>query len=562
MCRDGLFCIRSRKAIMQKSFRRILMVYPEFPVTYWGFQCSLPLIDKKAAMPPLGLLTIAAMTPPEFECRIVDLNCGPLSAADLAWADITCFSAMISQRSSLFATAERCKAAGKLVVFGGPFPTGCPEECAPYCDVQVLNEGELTWPIFLQDLRQGEYRALYTSDEKPDITSTPIPRFDLINVEDYLLIPIQFSRGCPFLCEFCDIIVMFGRKPRTKTPEQVCSELESLYRTGYRGSVFIVDDNFIGNKRDVKRLLPRLKEWNEAHGTPFGFGTEATINLADDPALLRDMVEAGFDWVFVGIETPSVESLKETHKLQNTRRSLVESVHEIQNAGMLVYGGFIIGFDSDREDIFDRQVEFITEAAIPVAMVGLLGALPGTPLYQRLRDAGRLKGETFAGDNQCGYTNIETVLPERVLVEGYRRILERIYTPEAFFVRARNAIARLPHPASLNGRIRVFIRLFRLNNIGNRSLPRRLALMCRVAKALPGEFRWQSLRFLYFVGRDRPELLPGAVSLVVLGLHFCQFSEEHVLPQLGQQLAGPHEFETAMRGSSLLAIDPKPTALP
>ena len=536
---------------MQKSYRRILMVYPEFPVTYWGMQCSLPLIDKKASMPPLGLLTIAAMTPPEFECRVVDLNCGPLSDADLAWADIVCFSAMISQRSSLFTAAERCRAASKLVVFGGPFPTGCPEECAPYCDVQILNEGEMTWPMFLNDLRRGDYRALYVSDEKPDITRTPIPRFDLINVDDYLLIPIQFSRGCPFLCEFCDIIVMFGRKPRTKTPEQVCDELDSLYRTGYRGTVFIVDDNFIGNKREVKRLLPRLKEWNEAHGTPFGYGTEATINLADDPALLGDMVNAGFDWVFVGIETPSVESLRETHKFQNTRRSLVESVHEIQNAGLLVYGGFIIGFDSDTENIFDRQIEFITEAAIPVAMVGLLGALPGTPLYRRLREEGRLKGETFAGDNQCGYTNIVTILPQRTLLEGYRRIIEKIYTSEAFFARASSAIAQLPHTASLADRIHLFRRLYRLNNIGNKSLPKRVVLLYQVAKALPAEFRRQSLRFLYSVGKERPELLPGALSLVVLGLHFCQFSAEHVLPQLDENLAGPRELEGHARAEPM-----------
>jgi radical SAM superfamily enzyme YgiQ (UPF0313 family) len=524
-------------AVTHKPYRNILMVYPEFPVTYWGMQRSLPLIGKKASMPPLGLLTIAAMTPDEFECRLVDLNCESLSEDDLAWADMVCFSAMITQRASLFAAAIRCRNAGKLVVFGGPFPTGCPDECALYCDVQVLNEGEATWPRFLDDVRRGTYRAVYTSDEKPDVTVTPIPRFDLINIEDYLLIPIQFSRGCPFSCEFCDIIVMFGRKPRTKTPEQICAELDALYRTGYRGTVFIVDDNFIGNKREVKRLLPRMKEWNEAHGTPFGYGTEATINLADDRALLQAMVDAGFDWVFVGIETPSEEALKETQKYQNTRRSLVASVHAIQNAGLLVYGGFIIGFDSDTEDIFDRQIEFITEAAIPYAMVGLLGALPGTPLYSRLREAGRLKDETFAGDNQCGYTNIVTTLPRQKLLEGYRRIIESIYTTGAFFTRSRDAISRLPVPASILGRIQVFRRLYKLNNIGNKALRRRLLLNYRVLKTVPAEFRWQSLWFLCSVFRRRPELLPGAISLVVLGLHFCQFSLEHVLPQLDKELA-------------------------
>src|SRR5262245_7660295 len=300
---------RQQESFVQKSYPHILMVYPEFPVTYWGMQHSLPLIGKKAPMPPLGLITIAAMTPPAYECRVVDLNCGPLGESDLEWADMVCFSAMLPQRRSLFATATRCRNAGKLVVFGGPFPTACPDECAPYCDVLVLNEGEITWPMFLEDLRHGTYRPLYTSEEKPDLTKTPVPRFDLLKIEDYGSIPIQFSRGCPFLCEFCDIIVMFGRKPRTKTPEQFCNELDALYRTGYGGNVFIVDDNFIGNKREVKRLLPHLKAWNQAHGTPFIYGTEASINLADDPTLLREMVNAAFTAVFIGIETPSVEGL-------------------------------------------------------------------------------------------------------------------------------------------------------------------------------------------------------------------------------------------------------------
>jgi radical SAM superfamily enzyme YgiQ (UPF0313 family) len=523
---------------VQKSYPHILMVYPEFPVTYWGMQHSLPLIGKKAPMPPLGLITIAAMTPPEYECRLVDLNCGPLGDSDLEWADMVCFSAMLTQKRSLFATATRCRNAGKLVVFGGPLPTACPDECAPYCDVLVLNEGEITWPLFLEDLRGGTYRPRYTSDEKPDLTKTPVPRFDLLKIEDYGSIPIQFSRGCPFLCEFCDIIVMFGRKPRTKTPEQFCNELDALYRTGYGGNVFIVDDNFIGNKREVKRLLPRLQAWNKEHGTPFIYGTEASINIADDPTLLREMVDAGFTAVFIGIETPSVEGLKETLKFQNTKRSLIESVHAVQNAGLLVNAGFIIGFDSDTEDIFDRQIDFITQASIPAAMVGLLTALPGTPLYKRLQEAGRLNLEGYDdSSDQCGHTNIVTTLPPRKLLEGYRRVIATIYSPRAFFARARDACLRLPRPASWRGRLRLFVSLQRLPSTQKNSWRTRVAFLYRTLKMLPPRFRWESLRFLYSMFTKCPERFPETVRYVYLGLHFCQFSADSVLPQLDKQLS-------------------------
>src|SRR6266498_3043909 len=353
---------------MHNSYHHILMVYPEFPKTYWGMQYSLPLIGKKALMPPLGLLTIAAMTPPEYEFRLVDLNCAPLTHEDLA---------------------------------------------------------------------QGTYKTIYTSDEKPDVTTTPIPRFDLLKIEEYAVVPIRFSRGCPFQCEFCDIIVMFGRRPRTKTPPQLCAELQAVYDTGYRGVVFIVDDNFIGNKREAKRLLPELHAWNEAHGQPFIYGTEASVNPAEEATLMQQMVDCQFRWVFVGIETPSLESLTETMKYQNTKRSLLESVKMIQNAGLLVYGGFIIGFDHDRDDIFDRQIEFITQAAIPNAMVGLLVALPGTPLYKRMQETGRLKPEEYEGtSDQCGYTNMVTRLPARQLLEGYRKVIATIYTPHEYFSRS------------------------------------------------------------------------------------------------------------------------------
>jgi radical SAM superfamily enzyme YgiQ (UPF0313 family) len=553
-----------------RSYRHILMVYPEFPVTYWGMQYTLTLLGKKAAMPPLGLITIAAMTPPEYEFRLVDLNCRPLTEEDLAWADMVCFSAMLTQKKSLFEVAKRCRKAGKLVVFGGPFPTSCSGECAPHCDVLVLNEGEVTWPLFLFDLEHGSYQALYTSDEKPDITHTPVPRFDLLKIDEYLMIPIQFSRGCPFLCEFCDVIVLFGRKARAKIPEQVCAELEALERTGFRGSVFIDDDNFIGNKREVRKLLPRLREWNEAHNMPFSYGTEASINLADDPALLQDMVSAAFRWVFIGIETPSVESLKETLKFQNTKRSLVGSVRTIQDAGLFVDAGFVVGFDNDPEDIFDRQIEFINEAAIACAAVVLLVALPGTPLFSRLRDAGRLKTQVIEPvGNNYGYTNIVTILPPDKLLAGYRRVMATIYTPTAFFSRAGKSLLRLPRPASLRGRIRYFLDLHKYNgSLGRQhgSLRAQLAIAYRVLTTLPREFKREAFQFILSILAKRPELLPAALRVAFLGAHMCQFTAQRVLPQLDaelERLTADHAADSMHRAAppvDLVSITAQPMA--
>jgi radical SAM superfamily enzyme YgiQ (UPF0313 family) len=542
-----------------RSHRHILMLYPEFPVTYWGMQYTLSLLGKKAAMPPLGLITIAAMTPPDYEYQLVDLNCRELTQEDLAWADIICFSAIVTQKRSLFALANRCRQSGKLLVFGGPYPTACPEECAPYCDVLVLNEGEVTWPRFLADLERGNWLERYTSDEKPDVTKTPVPRFDLLSIDDYLTIPIQYSRGCPFQCEFCDVIVLFGRRPRAKTPDQVCAELEALERTGFRGSVFIDDDNFIGNKREVKKLLPRLRIWNEEHGNPFSYGTEASINLADDPALLQEMVAASFRWVFIGIETPSEEGLNETLKFQNTKRSLVESVRVIQNAGLFVDGGFILGFDSDTEDIFDRQIEFINQAAIAFAAVVLLVALPGTPLYRRLREAGRLKTDTIdpVGEHSA-YTNIITTLPGWKLLEGYRRVRATLYAPRAFFRRAQEALLRLPRLSTLRERMSYFRNLQKYNSSLGRQkaqLRTQLAVLYRLITTVNGEFLREALKFICSVSVKRPELFPAAVRVAFLGVHLCRFNAEHLLPQLDEELTRlrTDRMETLARAAGFVA---------
>lgn len=531
---------------MDSPYRHILLVYPEFPKTFWGMQYILPVAGKKALMPPLGLITIAALTPARYEFRLVDLNCQPLSERDLEWADMVCFSAMLPQKTSLFAAASRCKAAGKLTVFGGPLPTACPEECRPYCDVLVLNEGEMTWPAFLEDFERGIRKGVYTSEEKPDVTQTPIPRFDLLDIHDYACIPIQFSRGCPFQCEFCDIITMFGRRPRTKTPQQLVTELEAVYNTGYRGAIFIVDDNFIGNKREVKKLLPEMTAWNRAHGDPFVYYTEASVNLADDADLLTQMVTCNFREVFLGLETPSLESLRETRKYQNTKRSLVDSVHAIQEAGLTVQGGFIVGFDNDGEDVFDRQIEFIRQAAIPYAMVGLLIALPGTPLYTRLAQAGRLESLDYDRSlTQCGFTNIVTTLPRRTLLEGYRRILQTIYTPSEYFARALEVLCRLPHPQSKSAWIqKTFWSVWHVLNRGvttkkqkHSGVLARLLFLYTAYRHMPPDYRKESVRFLWAVLKTRPDQLERALGAVCIGTHFYQFTFEHVLPELDLRLA-------------------------
>jgi radical SAM superfamily enzyme YgiQ (UPF0313 family) len=522
-----------------------LLVYPKFPKTYWGMQYILPFLGKKALMPPLGLITIAAMTPETYEIRLIDLNCEPLTHEDLKWAEVVCFSAMLPQKSSLFRTAEQCRVAGKLIVFGGPYPTACPEECTPYCDVLVLNEGEITWRQFLQDLDQGTYGSIYTTTDKPDVTQTPVPTFNLLKIRDYVAIPVQFSRGCPFQCEFCDIIVMFGRRPRTKTPAQVLKELTAVYETGYRGMIFIVDDNFIGNKKEVKKLLAALIEWNDTHGDPFFFGTEASVNLAADDELLDLMARANFLWVFLGIETPSPESLKETRKVQNLGGSLIDKVKAIQRAGLLVYGGFIIGFDNDPVDIFQRQIDFITAAAIPNAMIGPLVALPGTPLYARMKEAGRLIKETDREHERTvasGYTNIVTRLPRRSLLEGQAELLETIYRPEAYYARVFAALSLLPHPRTLRRRIRRVLWLAKAGlsaflRIEDGGRPSQgwvdsLKPLRQLFRQVPAGFKRDSVRFAWRVLRHCPDQTPFILPFILMGFHFFMFTFDHAVSEL------------------------------
>ncbi|MFQ6094236.1 MAG: B12-binding domain-containing radical SAM protein, partial [bacterium] len=424
---------------------RILLVYPRYPDTFWSFRHILGIISKRAGFPPLGLLTVAAMLPPKWEKRLVDMNVSPLRDEDLRWADYVFVSAMVVQKASAQEVIRRANKVGVKVVAGGPlFTTGYGE--FEGVDHFVLNEAEATLPPFLRDLADGCARHIYTSAEWPDVTKTPVPLWQLLDMKKYATMSVQYCRGCPFDCEFCDIAFLNGRRPRTKDADQFIEELEAIYGQGWRGGVFVVDDNFIGNRRKLKaELLPAVIRWSQARGYPFSFNTEASVNLADDEELMELMVRAGFNTVFVGIETPDEESLAECGKVQNRRRDLVACVKKIQNHGLQVQGGFIVGFDSDTPSIFDRQIEFIQRSGIVTAMVGLLNAPRGTRLYERLKREGRLLKDV-TGDNTDLSLNFVPKMEWSTLIEGYRRILDTIYSPKLFYERIRTFLREYRPP--------------------------------------------------------------------------------------------------------------------
>jgi radical SAM superfamily enzyme YgiQ (UPF0313 family) len=418
---------------------KVLLVSPATPDTFWSYKHVLHFISKKAAFPPLGLLTVAAMLPREWDLRLVDLNTSRLTDEQIDWADCVFVSAMLVQAESARRVISRCNEKGKTLIAGGPlFTTGY----AQFPEVKhfVLGEAEEVMPVLVADMTSGDLKPIYRCEERPDVTRTPVPRWDLIHLRQYATMPVQFSRGCPFNCEFCDIIVMNGRVPRTKTPSQMIRELESLIAAGWKDSVFIVDDNFIGNKVKVKEFLRELIAWRRRSGVAIQFTTEASLNVADDAELLGLMVEAGFKKLFVGIETPQEESLLECAKAQNTRRDLVASVKAIQKAGMEVMGGFILGFDSDKPNIFERQIKFIQEAGVATAMVGLLQALPGTQLFSRLEKEGRLLSHA-SGNNVAAALNFVPKLDRELLIEGYRSLVKRLYAPNMYYRRIREFLS-------------------------------------------------------------------------------------------------------------------------
>jgi len=481
----------------------VLLLYPEFPDTFWSFKHALKFIRKKASLPPLGLLTVAAMLPASWKKRLVDVTMCKLRDKDLAWADLVFVSGMIAQRDSAQKLIARCRAAGKTIVAGGPlFITE--HEQFPEVDHFVLNEAEVTLPEFLRDFQRGAARRVYSSLEFPDIRQTPSPLWELADIKRYASMSVQYSRGCPFDCEFCNITAMFGHRPRTKTTAQVIAELDSLWRLGWRDAVFFVDDNFIGNKRALKEeLLPALIQWQkDKRGIPFF--TEASINLADDEDLMRLMVAAGFNQVFVGIETPEEAGLAECNKRQNQKRDLVADVKRIQRAGLEVQGGFIVGFDSDTPTIFARQIEFIQQSGIVTAMVGLLQAIPGTKLHQRLNVQGRLIGDT-TGNNVDGTTNFIPRMNRETLRDGYKRVMEHLYAPGPYYQRVRTFLREYQRPRISRALNWESFRAFLHANV-------RLGIFGRERFHYWGLLLWTFLR--------RPSHLPLAVTLSIYGHHF------------------------------------------
>lgn len=489
----------------------VLLLYPEFPDTFWSFKHALKFVHKRASMPPLGLLTVAAMLPRTWNLRLVDLNVTKLTDRDLAWADCAFVSAMVVQREAARQVIGRCKQAGLTVVAGGPLFT-LESDQFPDVDHFILNEAELTLPPFLADLAQGAARRVYASDGYADMRRSPTPLWRLADLKRYASMGVQFSRGCPFNCDFCNVTALLGHQPRIKTSGQILAELNGLYELGWRGRVFFVDDNLIGNKKYLKEeLLPVLIEWRRGK-TGMPFNTEASINLADDEELMRLMAAAGFTTVFVGIETPDEASLAECNKKQNRNRDLVRDVKRLQQAGLEVQGGFIVGFDSDTPAIFARQIEFIQRSGIVTAMVGMLQAMPGTKLYERLAREGRLTGAA-SGDNVESTTNILPTMSLEALYTGYRAVLRHLYAPEHYYARVKTFLQeyRLPkiqEPIGLQHVLALFRSIIRLGIVGRERL----------------EY-WRL--FLWTLFR-RPRLFPLAITLAIYGHHFRQVCDLHV----------------------------------
>lgn len=481
----------------------ILFLYPEVPETFWSFRHALKFIGKKAAFPPLGILTVAAMVPGTWGKRLVDMNVASLSEDDLEWADLVMISGMTIQRETARAAILRCQSAGVEVAAGGPLFT-TEAGAFPGVDYLVLNEAEVTLQEFLSDWERGRARRIYSDETKPDLSETPVPAWHLADLHAYASVSVQYSRGCPFQCEFCNVTALFGHRPRVKSPSQVIAELDLLRSLGWSGKVFFVDDNLIGNKRHLKReLLPALARW-QAKGHRIPFYTEASINLADDADLMRAMREAGFESVFVGIETPDESALQSCGKKQNTGRDLVADVKKIQREGIEVQAGFIVGFDGDGPSIFQRQIEFIQHSGIAVAMVGILQAVQGTRLYARLASEGRLVGST-TGDNVDGSTNVVPIMGLEPLVEGYRHILRSIYSPKPFYQR-----------------LITFLREYRAPEIQEKLRWNKIAALLRSMLRLGvlGPERWYYWHLLGWTLLRRPRLFSYAITLAIFGHHF------------------------------------------
>ncbi|RJQ58903.1 MAG: DUF4070 domain-containing protein [Stygiobacter sp.] len=487
----------------------ILMVYPMYPDTFWSFKHALKFVSKKASFPPLGLLTVASMLPEEWNKKLIDMNASQLKDGDILWADYVFISAMSIQSESAKQVIERCKTLNTKIVAGGPLFTSSSDDYQQV-DHLVLNEAEKTLPMFLQDLIEGNPQHKYTSEDWADITTTPLPLWDIVPMNNYSSMNIQYSRGCPFDCDFCDITVLYGRKPRTKTKEQVLAELDLLFLSGWRGPVFFVDDNFIGNKSKLKNeILPAIIEWNEKRNNPFYFNTEVSINLADDENLMQLMVIAGFEAVFVGIETPNEESLAECNKTQNRNRDLIASIKKIQDFGLEVQGGFIVGFDNDPPSIFEKLSSFIQESGIVTAMVGLLNAPKGTKLQKRLLSEGRMLKD-FTGNNTDFSVNFIPNMDRAELLKGYQKILNTIYSPKYYYERV-TSFLRDYKPKKK--------KVFHLNSNYVLALFRSMFKL-----GIVGEERFYYWKLFFWTLLRKPQLFSLAILFTIYGYHFRKIS--------------------------------------
>ncbi len=484
---------------------KVLLIYPVCPDSYWSFKYALKFIFKKAAIPPLGLITVSAMLPSSWKKKLVDMNVSKLSEKDIIWADYIFIGAMYIQKRSVDEVIKLCQKYHKKIVAGGPYFT---QEFKnfPHIDHLVLNEAEITLPLFLEDLQCGKAKRIYKTNEFADLSKTPTPDYHLLKRNKYAYMNVQVSRGCPFSCNFCEITALFGRKVRMKSSVQVNNELQALYNLKWRGSVFIVDDNFIGNKNKVKEnLLPSMKKWMKLHKYPFVFNTETSINIADDEELMSLMTEAGFNSTFIGIETPEEESLLECNKLQNKNRNLLESVKKIQRAGLQVSGGFIVGFDSDSPSVFQRQIDFIQQSGIVSAMVGLLNAPKNTKLYQQLKSENRLIKQA-SGNNTDLSMNFIPKMNYHDLIAGYKKIIAEIYSTKPYYKRVRLLLSNYNNKSKCQTKVSFKLLLSALKSV------------FIIGFFNKGRIEYWKLIFWTLI--KQPTLIIDAITFTVFGYHY------------------------------------------
>lgn len=508
---------------------KALLLYPQFPQSFWSYDRTLAMAGLKSHIPPLGIITVAALLPQDWQIRFYDRNVSLETDGDWEWCDLVILSAMVAQKSDFHALIQKALKFGKKVAVGGPYPTSVPQDALNAgADYLILDEGEMTIPLFLKAIAEGRPNRIFRAEEKPDVTTSPLPRFDLLQRDAYFSMAIQFSRGCPFNCEFCDIISLYGRKPRTKEPSQALAELQFLYDLGWRGSLFIVDDNFIGNQRNVKRFLRELIPWMEQHNYPFNFMTEASVNLAEDEELLALMGQAGFYAVFLGIETPDQDSLTVTRKVQNTRNPLIEACHKINEAGLVIYAGFILGFDGEKSGAGERIQAFVEQTSIPQPMLGILQAPPNTALWDRLKQENRLV-EGMGGTEFGDQNSLMNFIPTRAIAEIGKEYVEgfwKMYDPSTYLRRCFQQCLKL---GSLKGNKQTL-------NIPWRKQWRLLTQIIWHQGITRSQIRKQFWQQLWTILRHKPQVLTIYLVLCATGEHFWEYrwtARERISQQLG-----------------------------